>query len=80
MDTVPTNGITIGIDVLVTHRYQSIPELTKKAPARNFRTSRYLIVTYRAASPEITMYSKSQIGNDEASQFGNMRDTQFMDV
>ena len=40
---IPTYGITRGIDVPVSHRYQSVPELTKKAPARNLRTSLNMI-------------------------------------
>ena len=35
IETIPTYGITRGIEVFVSHRYPSIPELTKKAPARN---------------------------------------------
>ena len=45
MAMVPTHGITRGIEVPVSQRYQSVPELTKKAPARNLRTSLNLIAT-----------------------------------
>jgi len=30
METIPTYGITRGIEVFVSHRYPSIPELTKE--------------------------------------------------
>lgn len=70
-EMVPRYGITRGIDTPVTHRYQSIPELTKNAPARNFRTSRYLIAAKRVAKAYTTMKTIIQIGNVR-SQAGNM--------
>jgi hypothetical protein len=44
-EMIPVYGSTIGTGVPVIHRYESTPELTKNAPARNFLTSRYLIAT-----------------------------------
>ncbi len=49
----PTYGNIIGNDTPVTHRYQHVPELTKNAPARNFRTSRYLKTTSQIGNAKI---------------------------
>jgi hypothetical protein len=35
-EIVPAYGSTMGSDVPVTHRYQSMPELTKKCPREEF--------------------------------------------
>jgi hypothetical protein len=72
METIPTYGITRGIEMFVSHRYQSTPELTKKAPARNLRTSLNLIATLRAASAYRTMKMTSHVGNVVTSHIGNM--------
>ena len=54
-EMVPAYGSTMGSDVPVTQRYQSMHELTKNAPARNFRTAVF----------DCDIESRYGVGNDE---------------